>query len=60
MGAKIKAARNAKKISLRQLGILCNLQHTHIGRIENGQKSSRILTLKTIADILNVDVKDFL
>ncbi|MBS1916871.1 MAG: helix-turn-helix transcriptional regulator [Bacteroidetes bacterium] len=60
MGAKIRAARNAKKISLRKLGKLCQLQETNIMRIEHGKKSCRILTLKNIADKLEVDVKDFL
>ena len=60
MGSKIKSVRNANKISLRQLGEMCNLDFTSISRIECGQHSSRILTLKAIADKLNVDVKDFL
>lgn len=60
MGKKMKAIRNARKLTLRQLGKLCKLDYSAIARIECGQKSSRILTLKTIADNLNVDVKDFL
>lgn len=60
MGKKIKAIRDKKKISLRQLGKMCELDYSSISRIETGQKSSRVLTLKTIADKLGVDVKDFL
>lgn len=60
MGKRIKAARNEKKITLRELGILCQLDYGSISRIENGQKDSHILTLKNIADKLNVDVKDLL
>ncbi len=60
MGKKIRAARNEKKLTLRELGVLCNLGHDAISRIELGQKDSHILTLKNIADKLNVDVKDFL
>lgn len=60
MGRKIRSARNSKNVSLRRLGQLCQLQHNNIMRIEQGKKSCRILTLKNIADKLNVDVKDFL
>jgi transcriptional regulator with XRE-family HTH domain len=59
MGSRIRAARNAKGMSLRQLAPLCGVQHTHIMRIERGLKQSRITTLKSIADVLEVDVKDF-
>lgn len=38
MGKKIKAIRNEKKISLRELGKLCELDSGSICRIENGQK----------------------
>lgn len=60
MGAKIKAVRNSKGITLRQLGEMCNLDHGSVCRIENGQKNSYLLTIKTIADKLEVDVTDFL
>jgi transcriptional regulator with XRE-family HTH domain len=60
MGKKIKAARNEKKITLRELGKLCELDSGSISRIENGQKNSYVLTLKNIADKLNVDVKNFI
>lgn len=60
MGSKIKAIRNSKNITLRQLGAMCNLDFGSISRIESGQKNSYLLTLKTIADALKVDVKDFI
>jgi transcriptional regulator with XRE-family HTH domain len=60
MGRKIKAIRNKRNISLRELGKLCNLDFGSISRIENGQKNSYLLTIKNIADKLEVDVKDFL
>jgi transcriptional regulator with XRE-family HTH domain len=60
MGRKIKAIRNERNISLRELGKLCNLDFGSISRIENGQKNSYLLTLKNIADKLEVDVKEFL
>ncbi len=60
MGKGIKAIRKGKKITLRELGKLCELDYGSICRIESGQKNSHILTLKNIADKLNVDVKEFI
>lgn len=60
MGRKIKVARNERKITLRELGKLCDLDYSSICRIESGQKDSHILTILTIADKLGVDVRDFM
>lgn len=60
MGAKIRTARNAKGIYLRDLSMVCKLHIGAISEIENGKRDSHILTLKNIADKLGVDVKDFL
>jgi len=60
MGKKIKAAREAKGLYLRDLGKLCNIHYGAICEIENGKRDSHILTLKNIADKLDVDVKEFL
>lgn len=60
MGKKIKAIREEQGVSLRQLGKMCELDYSSISRIECGQYSSRVLTLKIIAEQLGVDIKDFL
>jgi transcriptional regulator with XRE-family HTH domain len=60
MGKKIKAAREAKGIYLRDLAKLCNIHYGAICEIENGKRNSHILTLKNLADKLGVDVKQFL
>jgi len=60
MGKKIKAARKAKGLYLRDLGKLCNIHFGALSEIENGKRNSYLLTLKNIADQLDVDVKDFL
>jgi transcriptional regulator with XRE-family HTH domain len=60
MGLKVKAKREAKKITLRAMGKLCDMDFTHLCRLENGTQDVRLLTLKLIADVLEVDVKDFL
>ncbi len=60
MGKKIQIARKAKGIYLRDLAPLCNIHYSNLSMIENGKYGSLILTLKTIAEKLDVDVKDFL
>ena len=60
MGKKIKAAREAKGLYLRDLGKMCNIHYGAICEIELGKRDSHILTLKTIADALKMDVKDFI
>ena len=60
MGAKIKAARKAKKIGLPTMSTLCKTDMSNLWFLENGQRNAHILTLKNIADVLNMDVKDFI
>lgn len=60
MGAKIKAVRTARGMYLRDLGKACNIHYGAICEIENGKRDSKILTLRNIAEKLNVDVKVFL
>ena len=60
MGSKIRKHRMIKKLSQRQLAEMCKLDPTSFWRIEVGQKNSHILTLKNIADNLEVDVKELL
>ena len=60
IGAKIKAARETKGLYLRDLGKMCNIHYGAICEIENGKRDCHILTLKTIADALRMDVKRLL
>lgn len=60
MGVKIKAQRMAQNISGKQLGRMCGLDHNSFWRIEAGQKNSHILTLKTIADKLGIELNELL
>ena len=60
MGAKIKAIRKAKNISL---DILCEdnaFDRSNLSRLESGKINPKVLTLKQLADKLGVDVKDFI
>jgi transcriptional regulator with XRE-family HTH domain len=49
-----------KGITVRQLGELCNLDYANISRMENGKQDVLILTLKNVANVLKMDVKDFI
>ena len=60
MGRKIKSIRNKKNLSQRELGKLCNLNASSICRIESGQETVYLLTLKHIAEKLDIDMKEFL
>lgn len=60
MGAKIQAARKAKGLTIRQFSAMCGMDFSNLNRLENGQKDCHILSLKTIAEALKMDVKDFL
>jgi len=60
MGKKIKAIRKMKKITLDRLSHLCTIDVSALSFIENGKRNAHILTLKSIAEVLEVDVKDFI
>jgi len=60
IGANIKQHREAKKLSQRQLAVLCELDPTSFWRIEVGQKNCYILTLRRIAAALEISVKDLM
>lgn len=60
MGAKIKAARKAKKLSLPVMSKLCKTDMSNLWFLEQGQRNAHILTIKSIADVLKMDVKDFI
>jgi transcriptional regulator with XRE-family HTH domain len=60
VGARIKSARNAKGLYLRDLGAICKLDYRNICQIENGKQDVLLSTLKRLAHALDKDVKDFL
>jgi DNA-binding Xre family transcriptional regulator len=51
---------NWKKLTVRQLAAIVDIDFGALSRIETGQKNSHILTLKAIADALKVEMKDFI
>lgn len=59
IGKNIKAARKAKKVSLQELSKQCQMDISNLCNVENGKKNVRLLTLKSIAEVLKMNVKDF-
>jgi len=60
MGGKIKAVRKANKMSLPTLSKLCKTDMSNLWFIEQGQRNVHILTLKSIADVFGMDIKEFM
>jgi transcriptional regulator with XRE-family HTH domain len=60
MGKRVRKIRRSKNISMRKLVKICLLHKSSISELENGKRDCHILTLKMLADLFEVDVKDFL
>ena len=60
MGRKIREARKAKKMPINVLADLSKIDLSNLSFLERGQRNCHILSLKSIADVLEVDVKYFL
>lgn len=60
LGGKVKAIRKAKGLSVRALATMCGTDYSNLSRFENGQKNLYILSLKLIAEQLEIDLKELL
>jgi transcriptional regulator with XRE-family HTH domain len=60
MGQKIRTARKAKKIPINEMAVLTKIDMSNLSFLERGMRNCHILSLKSIADVLEMDVKDFL
>jgi len=60
MGLKIRTARKSKKVTLDTMSELTKLAKDNLSILERGRRNCHILSLKSIADVLGMDVKDFL
>jgi transcriptional regulator with XRE-family HTH domain len=47
-------------MTLQQLSNLCGTNISNLWLLENGQRNAHMLSLNSIADVLKVDVKDFI
>ncbi|WP_259067270.1 helix-turn-helix domain-containing protein [Mucilaginibacter sp. X4EP1] len=60
MGQKIRTARKAKKMPINIMADLTKIDMSNLSFLERGMRNCHILSLKSIADVLDMDVKDFL
>lgn len=58
IGLRIKLKRVEKNMTLVELAGLAKMSVTTISHIENGTSKARLLTLKRIADLLEMDFKE--
>ncbi len=60
IGRRIRSARQARQVSLEDLGHLSEVNWTTIGKIERGASSPTVESLVRIADALEVDPGTFI
>lgn len=58
IGEKIKALRQKKGLTQKQLGDLCGMADSAIRRYENGRANPKLQTLRKIAEALNVTLSE--
>ena len=57
IGAELRALREAKGLTTRELAEQCNLIHSHIVRIESGRYGFTIDTLCALCSALGAEIK---
>jgi Uncharacterized conserved protein, contains double-stranded beta-helix domain len=60
VGAKIKSLRNARKITLKALGLATGLSVSYLSQVERGISSVNVNSLRKIADALETTIDYFL
>lgn len=59
LGKNISKIRRANKFSQLDVCAIISMEKSNLSAIENGRQNASTLTLKKIADAINVEVKDF-
>lgn len=59
IGKSIAKIRKEKGFSQNELCAIINMEKSNLSAIENGRQNTSALTLKRIADAMNVEVKHF-
>ena len=57
-GTKLAYIRKERKLSQMKLADIVNMNFNYIGQIERGEANVTIKTIKTLANALNVEVKE--
>ena len=58
LGKRIRDLRKQRGLSQEELGWKAELHFTYIGAVERGERNCSIITLKKIAEGLEIDIKD--
>lgn len=58
LGAKLRIAREKKGLRMRDVGMIADIYFSHISLIERGETSARITTIKMLADVYEINIKD--
>lgn len=58
LGKRLKQIRSDMGLSQEELAYRCNMQASHIGQIERGQKNPTLETLEKLASGLNITVSE--
>ena len=59
-GKRLKSIRIQRELSQEELAFKCNMQQSHIGQIERGQKNPTLDTLIKISNGLNISLTELL
>lgn len=57
-GTKLAYIRKSKKLSQMKLAEIVDMNFNYIGQIERGEANVTIKTMKTLADALEIELKD--
>lgn len=57
-GTKLAYIRKSKKLSQMKLAEIVDMNFNYIGQIEHGEANVTIKTMKTLADALEIELKD--
>jgi len=59
LGARIQSIRKSCNLSQEDVGSLLNMDRVSIGYIEQGKRAPKLSTLYAMANIFNVDIREF-
>jgi transcriptional regulator with XRE-family HTH domain len=59
IGAKFRAARQKRSLSLRELASMANVSASMLSQIENGRANPSVMTLYNVAEALSISITDF-
>lgn len=60
LGSRIREIRKSKKLSMESLAAELEIDYRQLGRIERGEINTTVLSLKKIADVLQISMSEIL